>query len=173
MLAFSPVARSMASMRPCSRTGRASTCTPRSREGTPTCTWQAQVPASATSALWRRASPRPARRAYSTNGASRLRKAAAFFLFQVDLILRTTTETPAVPGPLHRGFGQEMLMQRWFITWRRSGAGRQGPRSAACLRASRGQKRYGLGPTDLAATTGIAHPRGGKNAPGHDDLTST
>jgi len=35
---------------------RASTWTPRSREGTPTCTWQAQVPASATTGPYRRAS---------------------------------------------------------------------------------------------------------------------
>ena len=37
---------------------RASTWTPRSREGTPTCTWQAQVPAWATTGPYRRASSR-------------------------------------------------------------------------------------------------------------------
>jgi len=37
---------------------RASTCTPRSRDGTPRCTWQAQVPAWATTGAYRRASSR-------------------------------------------------------------------------------------------------------------------
>ena len=47
---------------------RASTWTPRSREGTPTCTWQPQVPESATTGPYRRASSRY--RGWSVRAAS-------------------------------------------------------------------------------------------------------